>query len=118
MATAVLDLQTAFPRSGRERIGAYAWLGRMADKARASVAGTIGEYIYPCPMDKGFLERLGVTPEQFTSWVEQGKDDAALAAALDERTTPERRDAANRWVLVEKAESLARQDAEEGRSPS
>jgi len=110
-----LDLLTAFPRSGRERVGNYVWLGRMADKARAALAGTIGEYIYPCPMDRGFLERLGVAPDEFTALVASGLDDAALAAALDTRTTPERREAANRWILEEKAESLARQDAEEGR---
>lgn len=42
-----LDLKTAFPRSGRERLGDYVWLARVADKARAALAGTIGEYIYP-----------------------------------------------------------------------
>lgn len=42
-----LDLKTQFPRSGRQRVGRYAWLGRMADKARAALAGTIHDYIYP-----------------------------------------------------------------------
>lgn len=41
-----LDLTKTFPRSGRERVGNYVWLGRMADKARAEVAGTAGDYIY------------------------------------------------------------------------
>ena len=33
------DLTTTSPRSGRDRLGDYAWLGRLADKARAESDG-------------------------------------------------------------------------------
>jgi hypothetical protein len=35
------------PRHRDIIIGDYGWLARIADKARAKLNGTIGEYIYP-----------------------------------------------------------------------
>ncbi len=37
----------------------------MADKARALKNETLGEYIFPCPLDKIILEFLEVAPEEF-----------------------------------------------------
>jgi hypothetical protein len=37
------DLSTTPPRSGRERLGRYAWLARLADKVRADHADTAGD---------------------------------------------------------------------------
>ena len=45
------------PRGRDLVMGEIAWLPRITDKARADAAGTIGDYFYPCPADKGFLER-------------------------------------------------------------
>ncbi len=42
-----LDLSKEFPRSGRDKVREYVWLGRMNDKARAAAAGTVDEYIFP-----------------------------------------------------------------------
>lgn len=38
---------------------------RMIDKARAARQNSLGEYIYPCPMDKMMLEFLKVNSETF-----------------------------------------------------
>lgn len=89
----------------------------MRDKARASAAGTIFDYIYPCPMDKGVMERWGITPREFDEAVRTHDDDEALAAWLFSRTTQERIRSANDWLIDEKSANLDRQDAEEGAQP-
>jgi hypothetical protein len=103
-----------FPRRGREAIGDALWLLRMADKGRAAAAGTIYDYIYPCPMDRGVLDRWGVTPEAFDAALERHSSDDALYGWLTERVPIERIRSANEWLLREKIENLDRQDAEEG----
>lgn len=112
MATDFRDGKT-FPRRGREPIGEALWLARMRDKARASARGTIFDYIYPCPMDKGVMDRWGITSQEFDEAVRVHEQDAALYDWLLARTTKERIRAANEWLLKEKAENLDRQDAEE-----
>ena len=59
-----MDLRTAFPRSMKTRLAGYVHLARMIDKCRAVLAGTEGEYIYPCPMDERLLDYAGITAEQ------------------------------------------------------
>ncbi|MBI5777374.1 MAG: DUF5069 domain-containing protein, partial [Nitrospirae bacterium] len=44
-----MDLRKNYPRSPREKLAGYVHLPRMIDKCRASLAGTEGDYIYPCP---------------------------------------------------------------------
>src|SRR5579885_2946608 len=53
-----------FPRRGREAIGDALWLLRAADKGRAAAAETIADYIYPCPMDQGMMERWRITADE------------------------------------------------------
>jgi hypothetical protein len=103
-----------FPRRGRTPLGNALWLARVFDKARASANGTIFDYIYPCPMDHGVMERWGVSPAEFDEAIRTHVTDDAILSWLHSRTTPERIEAANRWLLSEKAENLDRQDAEEG----
>lgn len=74
-----MDLRTTYPRSVRERLGGYVHLPRMIDKCRAVLAGTQGEYIYPCPLDKRLLEFAGITPEQFQEAVQKNPTDQAIA---------------------------------------
>lgn len=114
MATDFRDGKT-FPRRGRDPLGGEVlWLARVFDKARASANGTIHDYIYPCPMDKGVMERWGITPGEFDAAVQSYKTDAAILEWLRERTTPQQIEAANQWLVTEKLENLERQDAEEG----
>ncbi|HET9392679.1 MAG TPA: DUF5069 domain-containing protein [Candidatus Rubrimentiphilum sp.] len=113
MATDFRDGKT-FPRRGRDPIGDALWLARLHDKARASAAGTIFDYIYPCPMDKGVMDRWGITPGEFDAAIKVHTTDDALYQWLLTRTTKERLRAANEWLLKEKIENLDRQDSEEG----
>ncbi len=109
-----LDLSKKVPRRGREMLGGYAWLARLNDKARAKAAGTLDEYICLCPMDEGFLKLAGVSQTDYLALIGQAKTDAEIIDFFDRRVTDRSRDAANRWILEDRAENLDRQDGEEG----
>jgi len=102
-----------FPRRGRESIGEALWLLRVSDKGRASAAGTIYDYIYPCPMDQGMLDRWGITASEFDEALRTNPTDESLYAWFIERVRPESIQTANAWLLAERMENLERQDAEE-----
>lgn len=89
------------------------WLLRAADKGRAAAAGTIHDYIYPCPMDLGVMQRWGVRADDFDAALARHPSDESLHAWLVERVPPAKIQAANRWLLEERMENLERQDAEE-----
>jgi hypothetical protein len=74
-----MDLRKNFPRSTRVKMEDYVHLPRMIDKCRAVLAGTEGEYIYPCPMDERLMEFAGITAEQFTATVEANPTDEGVA---------------------------------------
>jgi|SRR5947209_4731657 len=115
MSTAALDLTTTPPRSGREKLGRYAWLARLADKVRADHAGTEGEYIAYCGLSTGFLDRAGVSVDDFDKLITGGASDADLTEYFDEHVSDAQRDAANAYVLDDMKSHLDKQDAEEGR---
>ncbi len=75
-----MDLRTGFPRSMRVKTAGHVHVARMIDKCRAVLAGTEGEYIYPCPMDERLLEFAGITSDQFTAAVKAHPDDEGVAA--------------------------------------
>lgn len=105
---------TEFPRRGRDEFGGFLWLLRIYDKARASANGTIGEYIYPCPLDRGVLERWGISREEFDAAVEANTSDEAILNWLRGRVSDATAAATNAWILREKGPNLDKQDAEEG----
>ena len=86
----------------------------MSDKARAAAAGTIHDYIYPCPMDRGVLERWGVSADTFENALRSHADDDGLGTWLRENVPATKVQLANRWLLDERRENLDRQDREEG----
>lgn len=92
-----MDLRHTYPRSPRERLAGYVHLPRMLDKCRATLAGTQGEYIYPCPMDQRLLDFAGITAEQFTEAVRRAKDDAAVAEWFAKTAKPHSPDEIERW---------------------
>src|SRR5205823_5660647 len=51
------DLTTHTPHGLDAELEGYAWLPRMLDKARATLAGTAGEYQFGCPVDQ--LQQTG-----------------------------------------------------------
>lgn len=107
-----------FPRRGRESIDGFLWLARLFDKARANRDGTIHDYIYPCPMDRGVFDRWGISSRVFDAALDTCSSDTEILAWLKARVSAERRDDANRWLLEEKLGNLERQDAEEGVVPA
>jgi Domain of unknown function (DUF5069) len=102
-----------FPRRGRDTMGDAMWLLRVADKGRASAAGTIHDYIYPCPMDKGMMERWKITADEFDDALQRYPNDALLYEWFLKRVRPDDVRAANEWLVGERTENLDRQDAEE-----
>ncbi|MGH7736423.1 MAG: DUF5069 domain-containing protein [Candidatus Tyrphobacter sp.] len=103
----------AFPRRGRQQAAEALWLLRLFDKARADAAGTIYDYIYPCPMDKGVLERWGVSREEFDAAIAAHPLDDEIVRWFSGRVKKSEVDAANAWLQT-KNENMDRQDAEEG----
>jgi hypothetical protein len=91
------DLSTTVPRSGREMLGRYSWLARLADKVRSDHTGIAGEYIAYCGLSTGFLDRAGVSVDDFDKLIRDGASEAA-----------------NRFVLDDMKSHLDEQDAEEG----
>lgn len=63
------------PRSPRVRLGGYTILPRLLDKARATLAGTNGDYIYNNPNDGHFFRFTGLTPEALLAQVKTGAGD-------------------------------------------
>ncbi len=77
-----MDLTQECPRSPREKIADLAHLPRMIDKAHAAQQNTLGEYIYPCPLDKIMLDFLGVDSDTFQKKVCNDTEEALLAWIL------------------------------------
>ncbi len=102
-----------FPRRGRLPLGQFLWLARVYDKGRAAAAGTIHDYIYPCPMDRGVFECWGIDAREFDAAIKKHGSDDAIVAWANGRISADAREAANRWLLEEKIENLDRQDREE-----
>jgi hypothetical protein len=109
------DLTKSPPRQGRDLLGGrYAWLARLADKVRAQHAGTNGDYIAYCQLSKAYLATIGISEKQFDDLIDEGAGDEQLVRFFDEHVDERHREAANALVLRENADSLERQDAEEG----
>jgi hypothetical protein len=102
-----------FPRRGRKPLGRFLWLARVIDKARATAAGTHHDYIYPCPMDLGMMERWHVTREDFEAALARHSDDGGMLRWAQSQISDAHADAANTWVSTEKFKNLNKQDEEE-----
>ncbi len=73
-----MDLTQGVPRGPREKLGGLVHLGRMIDKARAKVAETLGEYMYPCPLDQSLLSFLGLSADNFLVAICEQEDGAVV----------------------------------------
>jgi hypothetical protein len=76
------DLTKQAPHSPRERTGGFVIAERTTDKCRASIAGTLGEYHYDCPLDNVLFSFKGVTGAQFKTAVQAAKNYKDVGAWL------------------------------------
>ena len=81
------DLTKQAPTSPRQRTGGYVILSRMTDKARADIAGKIGDYHTDCPLDHILLDWKGVKYADVRKALEAGATDEAIAKHLDSHGT-------------------------------
>lgn len=82
------DLTITAPRRMDATLNGYVWLPRMIDKARAARAGTLGGYLYPCPIDRTCLAGLGLDAETFADIASDLTDDDAILFGLRRRGIP------------------------------
>ena len=80
------DLTQHPPRSLRVRLGGYAHLPRLLDKARAEIAGRAGEYHYNCPLDVRFFKFTGIKSKALLAAVKSGKTDVQVLAWVNAHT--------------------------------
>jgi len=107
-----------YPRRARETYGGFNYLLRVFDKGRASKAGTIHDYLYPCPMDQEVFALWGITAEQFTAALDTCTTDEQILAWLKARVTPEARDAAHEHLTRVRTKNMDKHDREEGFVPA
>src|SRR5215218_8032931 len=72
------DLSKHPPRSVRVRIGGFAHLARLLDKARAFIAGKNAGYHYNCPLDRQFFDFTGLDHETFLAEIRKGRTDTEM----------------------------------------
>ena len=65
-------------------------LPRSLDKARAKLAGNLGDYLFPNPMDKYLLEFVGIEADAFLGAVQTGKGDTEMLAWIHENASHKR----------------------------
>jgi hypothetical protein len=76
------DLTKKAPHSPRARLAGFVIANRAIDKCRASLAGTLGEYHYDCPLDNVLFSFKGITGEQFKTAVKAAANDVEVGAWL------------------------------------
>jgi hypothetical protein len=91
------DLTKQAATSPRHRTGGYAILARMTDKARADIAGKIGDYHTNCPLDHRLLDWKGVEYAGVRKALEAGASDEEIAAYLNTHGTPKTPEEIRPW---------------------
>lgn len=81
-ATAATDLTKHAPHSPRDRLAGFVIARRTMDKCRASIAGTLGEYHYDCPLDNVLFTFKGINGAQFKAAVQNSENDESMGAWL------------------------------------
>ncbi len=80
------DLTKFPPRSLRVRLGGYAHLPRLLDKARAHLHGKAGEYHYNCPLDQHFFAFTGIGHRKALAAIKAAKSDTDFLAWVNKNT--------------------------------
>ena len=84
------DLTQRPPRSPRVRLGGYAMLPRVLDKARATLQGKAGEYKFGNPMDQQFFAFTGITQAALLEKVKTDAGDWDVLRWVNEQANPKR----------------------------
>ena len=84
------DLTQHPPRSPRVRLGGYAMLPRMLDKARATLNGKQGDYKYGNPMDQHFFRFTGIEQQALLDRVQKGGTDWDILRWVEEESEARR----------------------------
>jgi len=94
------DLTQFPPRSPHVRLGGYVHFPRLLDKARAEIAGKVGEYHFNCPLDRHFFDFTGVGPEALLAELKLGRSDSQMLAWVGGHTRrlPAEIAAWSRWM--------------------
>lgn len=100
------DLTKEAPTSPRQRVGGYVILSRMTDKARADIAGTIGEFHTDCPLDHMLLDWKGVDYAPVREALENGATDVQIAAIIDANGKPKTPEEVKAWSDETEASSM------------
>jgi hypothetical protein len=80
------DLTQHPPRSVRVRLGGYAHLSRLLDKARAVIGGKAAEYHYNCPLDQQFFAFTGINHDTMLAEIKSGKTDVQILEWVNTQT--------------------------------
>ena len=80
MAIQAFDLTKQAPRSPRVRLGGFVVLPRLLDKGRATLIRKHGEYLFDCPLDRRFLEFVGIKAAALKKQLATGKGDGEILA--------------------------------------
>jgi len=84
--TSARDLLSKPPRRWSEQLGGICWLPRLIDKARAVLAGTLGDYFFgQSPMDRQLLRTLRLLHRDFAEIVRTARSDDAVLDAIAAR---------------------------------
>lgn len=91
------DLSKEAPTSPRVRVGGYAILARMADKGRADINGTTGEFHFDCPLDNYLFGFKGVQGSDVRKELENGATNEDIAKWLDSHGEPKTEEEKKAW---------------------
>ena len=97
MSTTSKDLTKEAATSPRHRVGGYAILARMTDKARADIHGKLGDYHTDCPLDHMLLDWKGVEYAGVRKALEAGASDEEIARYLDAHGTKKTPEEIKAW---------------------
>ena len=100
------DLTKQAPHSPRERNAGFAIADRTTDKCRASIAGTLGEYHYDCPLDNMLFSFKGISGGQFKTAVQAAKNYEDVGTWLQANGTKKTPVEIKTWSDAMEADSL------------
>ena len=110
------DLSKHAPRSPLDDLDGIKLLPRAIDKARAHLAGTLGDYIYcGCKVNAQLFETLGTTEDDFLEAVRTSPTDEDVLTWIHERIRPDPARIAEMNARVTHDSHIDDIDTEEGR---